>query len=147
MNAETINAIVIGVAIAAVAVAALSALIAAVALWRVSRDVGRVARSLDEAVAMVRSELPPTLRDLRESATNLRRVSDELTPRVERVDALLDEADATLQSLRATVETAEEIVRGPAAAVDRARRTVKAAGEGLARGADRLRQSIDERRR
>ncbi|HSH21294.1 MAG TPA: hypothetical protein VK992_01590, partial [Candidatus Caenarcaniphilales bacterium] len=75
---------------------------------------------------------------------NLERLSRELEPRLERVDALLDEADATATSLRATVEAAEEIVRGPQAAVDRARRTMRAAGAGLARGADRVRRTVEE---
>jgi hypothetical protein len=104
-----------------------------------------VSRSLNETVALVNNELPPTLKELRDSATNLRRVSDELSPRVERIDALLDEADATVVSLRATVEAAEDIVRGPSAAVDRARRAAGAAGRALASGADRLRHSVEHR--
>jgi len=64
---------------------------------------------------------------------------------MERVDSLLDEADASVQSLRATIEAAEEIVRGPQAAIDRARRGVLAAGAGLARGADRLVRSVQGR--
>ncbi len=61
------------------------------------------------------------------------------------VDDLLDEADASVQSLRATIEAAEDLVRGPQAAMDRARRTMRAAGEGLARGADRLVRGVQNR--
>ena len=145
MNAETVNSIVAGAGVGALVIIALSALIAAIALWRVARDVRGVTRSLNETVAVANNELPPTLKELRESSTNLRRVSDELAPRIERIDALLDEADATVVSLRATVEAAEDIVRGPSAAVDRARRAAGAAGRALASGADRLRHSVEGR--
>lgn len=145
MNADTVNAVIALAAVAALVVVALSALVVAVALWRVSADVRRVTRSLDDVTGALKAELPPTLKELRDTSTNLNRVSGELAPRLERVDALLDEADATVQSLRASAEAAEDIVRGPAAAVDRARRTVRAAGEGIARGADRLRRSVEER--
>ena len=147
MTPETVNLVVAISAGVALGVIALSALIAALALWRASRDVRRISRSLDEALGTVNTELPATLKELRQSATNLARVSAELQPRVERLDSLLDEADASVQSLRATIEAAEDIVRGPAAAMDRARRTVSAAGQGIARGADRLRRTVQERRR
>jgi hypothetical protein len=147
MSAETVNAVVVVAVAAAIIVFAVSALSVAIATWRTATTVRRVARSFDDLVSGIGTELPPTLSEMRESAHNLRRVSDELAPRLERIDALLDEGEATLGSLRATVEAAEDIVRGPAAAVDRAQRAVRAAGEGLARGADRLRHSIEERRR
>lgn len=125
---------------------ALAALIAAISLWRISRDVRRVSRSAGEALAIVNTELPATLKELRQAATNISRVAAELQPRVARVDALLDEADGTLQSLRATIEAAEDIVRGPAAAMDRAKRTVSAVGAGIAGSADRLRRQVQGRR-
>ena len=64
----------------------------------------------------INEELPATLKELRQSSANLARVTGELQPRLERVDALLDEADGSVQSLRATIEAAEDLVRGPAAA-------------------------------
>ena len=145
MTTETVNAIVAAAAVGALIAVALAALIAAVALWRVARDVRRVSRSLGDVTSALRDELPQTLKELRQTAMNLNRVSDELGPRLMRVDVLLDESEATVQSLRATVETAEDIVRGPAAAMERARRGVTVVGEGLARGADRLRRSVEER--
>jgi uncharacterized protein YoxC len=129
----------------AVLVAALAALLLAVGVYRLARDLRSLARATERTLAVVDGELPHTLGDLRAAAANLRRLSDELRPRVERVDALIDEGEQTLLSLRATAEAAEEIVRGPAAAIERTRRTVKAAGEGLARGADRLIQRMEER--
>ena len=145
MNVETVNAIVAAAAVGALVLVALAALIVAIALWRVTRDVRRVTRSLDELIGIVRDDLPPALAELRTTSASLSRVATGLEPRLQRVDALLDEADATAVSLRATAEAAEDIVRGPAAAMERAKRGVSAVGEGLARGADRLRRSVEER--
>jgi len=82
MTPETVNLVVAIAAGVALGVIALSALIAALALWRASRDVRRISRSLDEALGTVNTELPATLKELRQSATNLARVSAELQPRV-----------------------------------------------------------------
>src|SRR3954453_14529147 len=145
MTTETANAIVVAAAVGALVVVAIAALIAAIALWRVGRDVRRVTSSLDDVVGALRTELPQTLKELRQTAGNLNRVSDELGPRLMRVDNLLDESEATVQSLRATVETAEDIVRGPQAAMDRARRAAGAAGRAISSGADRLRRGVQSR--
>jgi uncharacterized protein YoxC len=146
MTPETVNLIVAITAGAALGVVALSALIAALALWRVSRDVKKVSRSASDVLGVINEELPATLKELRQTSANLTRVSTELQPRLERVDALLDEADGSVQSLRATIEAAEDLVRGPAAALDRAKRTVSAYGQGLARGAEALRKTVVNRR-
>jgi len=145
MSNDTANTIVVAAAVAALIAVAIAALIAAVALWRVARDVRRVTTSLDEVSGALRDELPPTLKELRQTAANLNRLSDELGPRLLRVDLLLDETEATIQSVRATAETAEDIVRGPAAAMDRAKRAAGAAGRALAGGADRLRRGVTGR--
>ncbi len=146
MTAETVNFVVAIAAGIALGVIALSAFIIAIAVWRLSRDVRRVTRSACETLSVVNTELPATLKELRLAATNIGRVSAELQPRIARVDALLDEADGSVASLRATIEAAEDIVRGPAAAVDRAKRTVGAIGAGITGGADRLRQQMQGRR-
>lgn len=146
MTPENVNLVIAIAAGVALGVIALSALIAALALWRVSRDVKRVSRSATEVLGVVNEELPATLKELRQTSANLTRVSSELQPRLARVDALLNEADASVQSLRATVEAAEDLVRGPAAALDRARRTVSAAGAGLARGAGNVMRTVTSRR-
>ena len=145
MTPESANTIVAAAAVAALIAVALAALIAAIALWRVARDVRRVSGSLNEVVGALRKDLPDTLKEMRETAANLNRVSDELGPRLLRVDMLLDESEATLQSLRATVETAEDIVRGPSAAMDRAKRAAGAASRALVSGADRLRRGVQSR--
>jgi len=145
MTPESANTIVAAAAVAALIAVALAALIAAIALWRVARDVRRVSGSLNEVVGALRKDLPDTLKEMRETAANLNRVSDELGPRLLRVDMLLDEGEATVQSLRATVETAEDIVRGPSAAMDRAKRAAGAASRALVSGADRLRRGVQSR--
>lgn len=145
MTAEQLN-LVFGIsAVVALAVMALAVLIAAFALVRVARDVRKVSRSATSLLAVIDQELPSTLRDLRTTSSQLARVASEVPPRLGRVDGLLDEAHASVQSLRATVEAAEDMVRGPAAAIDRAKRGVRAAGEGLSRGADRLFKSVQDR--
>ncbi|MEP7158086.1 MAG: hypothetical protein ABI797_01545 [Chloroflexota bacterium] len=146
MTPETVNLILAIAGGVALGVVALSALIAALALWRMSRDVKRISRSTSEVLGVISEELPATLKELRQSSANLARVTGELEPRLTRVDSLLDEADGSVRSLRATIEAAEDLVRGPAAAVDRAKRTVTAAGQGLARGADALVKSVTNRR-
>lgn len=145
MTGDTANLIVAGAAVAALVVLALAALVAVLSLRRMAADVSALAQSLKQTSAALNEELPPILGDLRATSASMVRLAQEVPPRVERVDALLDEADASLHSLRATVEAAEDIVRGPAAAVDRARRTVRAAGDGLARGTERLVRSVEER--
>lgn len=146
MTPENFNLVVAIAAGIALGFIALAALIAALSLWRLARDVRQVTRSANEALGVVNTELPATLKELRQAATNLDRVSAELQPRVQRVDALLNEADGTLRSLRATIEAAEDIVRGPAAAVERAKRMVDAAGATIVGGADRLRRTVTGRR-
>ena len=130
--------------VAALAVLAVSAVALTIGALRLARDLRRLVRASERTLQMVETELPATLKDLRTAAANVERLTTELSPRLERVDGLMDELDATTLSLRATVEAAEDIVRGPAAAVDRAKRTVRAAGGGLARGADRLRRSVED---
>jgi len=142
---EQLVLLVAGAAAGALIVLALTVVVLAVAIRRLLRELSGLLSAAEETTRLVNEQLPATLADLRGASANLARLSAEADPRLERVDGLLDEGEQTLLSLRATVEAAEEMVRGPAAAVDRARRTVKAAGEGLARGADRLRKSVEER--
>src|SRR4051794_36535941 len=145
MTTETANAIVVAAAVGALVVVAIAALIAAIALWRVSRDVRRVSASLESVTGALNTELPQTLKELRQTATNLNRVSDELGPRLMRVDFLLGESGATVHWWRAPVERGEDTARGPQAAMERARRAAGPAGRALAGGADRLRRGVESR--
>ncbi len=145
MTADQVNILLAGVAVGSLVVIALAALMSALAARRLSRHVSATATAARHLVEQMQDEVSPALDDMRRAAADVARLAAELPPRLERVDALLDEADATVASLRATAEAAEEMVRGPAAAVDRARRTVNAAGQGLARGADRLVRGVKDR--
>jgi ABC-type transporter Mla subunit MlaD len=141
---EQLILVLAAAAVGALVVIALTAILLAIAVRRLLRDLAGLSAAAEETTSLINEQLPATLADLRGASANLARLSGELDPRLERVDGLLDESEQTLLSLRATVEAAEEMVRGPAAAVDRARRTVRAAGEGLARGADKLRRGVEE---
>ena len=145
MTADQLNLVFGVAAIVSLAVIALAALVGALALRRAATDVRRVARSASQLLDVMNQEVPAALRDLRTTSAQLARVAAEVPPRLERVDGLLEEADASVQSLRATIEAAEDMVRGPAAALDRAKRGVQSAGAGLARGADQLRQRMQHR--
>ena len=139
------NALLNIAVVVALAVAALAALLLAVGVYRLARDLASLSRATERTLGVIDAELPPTLADLRAASANLRRLSEEIQPRLERIDGVVSEGEQTMLALRATAEAAEEIVRGPAVAIERTRRTVKAAGEGLARGADRLRQRMEDR--
>jgi hypothetical protein len=145
VTVEQVNMIVAVVAVAALVVLALAALLMVISVRRMARDVSALSHALDGALAAVNEELPPTLKDLRATSASLARLAEEVPPRMERLDLLLDEADASVKSLRATIEAAEDIVRGPSAAVDRARRAAGAAGRSLAHGADKLRRGVEDR--
>jgi uncharacterized protein YoxC len=144
MSQSDLTIALAGAAVICLAVVAVSALVLAIALVRLARDLRTLSGSADRTLRAVEDELAPALRDLRETSAKLSRLTDEVNPRLERVDGLLDESERAALALRATAEAAEDLVRGPAAAMDRARRTVRAAGEGLARGADRLRRNVED---
>lgn len=131
MTTETLF-LVIG---AASVVVALSTGAIAWAVVRLSADLRRTLRALDDEVA-------PTLRHVRAAAEAAERVALELTPRIERLDALADETEATLARAREGIDAAVSIVRGPADVMEGARRTVQSVGQGLASGADRLRRRV-----
>ena len=120
MSNDTANTIVVVAAVAALVSVAIAALIAAIALWR-----ARARRATCHRLARCKStwcvarRIATDFEGTSSDSTNLNRLSDELGPRLLRVDLLLDETEATIQSVRATAETAEDIVRGPAAAMDR----------------------------
>lgn len=139
------NALLNIAVVAALVVAALAALLLAVGVYRLARELASLSRATERTLSVIDTELPQALADLRIAAANVRRLSEELEPRLARADGLIDEGEQTLLALRSTAEAAEEIVRGPAAAIERTRRTVRAAGEGIARGADRLRQRVEDR--
>ena len=108
----------------ALLLAAISLFLLAIAGVRLAGEARGVLRSASRLLVIVEAEVPATLRHLRIVADNLRQVSTELEPRLQRTDALLDEADATLAALRSSFEATEAIIRGPFDAVARATRGV-----------------------
>lgn len=116
----------------------------AVATVRLAAEARRVVGRSDHLLAALGTELPPTVAQARELGANVSRLATELQARLDRVDALLEEADASLVSLRSSLEGVEEVVRGPLDAVDRARRRVGSLGSGLADRVERFRQRVEE---
>lgn len=130
--------VVWAVVAAALVVVAIAVVVLAVALTRLARDAGVLVANTDRLLGVVAGDLPPTMGHVRELSANLERLSGEIDPRLQRVDALMDEAEATLAILRSSLEATEEIVRGPLDAVNNARQAARSIGEGIASGADRL---------
>lgn len=118
-----------------VALMAVSLVVIAVVAYRSSRAVRSSLERLD-------AELPATLRQARSTAEEVSIAVADAKPRLERLDALADEAEATLATLRGTLAATQSIVRGPADVVEGARRTVQTVGEGIVSGADRLRRRL-----
>ena len=127
----------------ALVIVALAALVLAVAAARLAGDVRRLTVRTDRLLESLEAQLPPTLASTRELSGNLARLSSELAPRLGRVDELLEETQATLATLRSSLEATEDIVRGPADAVAGVQRTVRSLGEGLAQGAERILRRFD----
>ena len=128
------------VATAALVVVALAVVLASIALFGLARDARRLTARAEQLLAVVDSELPPTLAQLRRLSANLEQFSTELQPRLRRVDRLTDEAEATLAALRSSVEATQEVVRLPRTAVARVQRTIREVGEGLSDQAERVRR-------
>jgi uncharacterized protein YoxC len=131
MTIETLWAIL---AVSAVVIAVALAIVALVALL-VARDARRTLRSLD-------AELAPTLRQARETTASMGRLATDLQARIERLDRLADETEATLVAVRGAADSAQTFVRGPADVVEGARRTAESVGRGILTGADRLRRRM-----
>ena len=55
-------------------------------------------------------------------------LADDLPPRLERLDALLDESDETLAAVRASAEATEQVARVPLDAVERVRHVLRRGG-------------------
>lgn len=130
----------------ALVVVAIAVTVLAVALTRLARDARLLIASSDRMLGLIATDLPPTLGHVRELSANLERLSGELEPRLQRIDELMDETEATLAVLRSSLEATEEIVRGPLDAVNNARNAARSIGEGIASGADRLLRRGQSRR-
>jgi uncharacterized protein YoxC len=139
MTAQDLALVVIALATAVVAV---SFVVIAVSVWGLGRDVGELARRGDALFEVLEHELPPTIQQLRELAAGASELTTAAQPRLERLDGLLQEAEATLVAVREVSVSLNGLVGGPAATVSSVKRSVKSMGEGVASGADRLRRAI-----
>ncbi|MFN2483994.1 MAG: hypothetical protein ABR509_03545 [Candidatus Limnocylindria bacterium] len=116
----------VGIGLLLIGVAALVLVVASLPLLRESRRLVTDARRL---AALADSELRPTLERLREVAARLEALSGEAPARLDRLDVLMDNADATLTSVR----TASDMVA----------RYAGVPGAGIATVAARLRRARD----
>ena len=133
----------------ALIVIAISALVVAVAFVLIAvavRSLGHDARGLTEhsksLLAVLERDLPPAIEQLRELEVSVQQLTTAATPRLERLDRLADEAEATLVAVREVSTTLNGLVRGPADTVSSVKRSVRSVGEGVFSGADRIRRAI-----
>ncbi len=129
------------IAVAAAVIAA-SVVAIAVALWRLAMDARVTASRADRVLAMLDTELPPTLASLRASAAEFDALAGESAARLIVVERLAEEGQETMVAVRELSSSVNEILRGPADTVSGVRRSAKMVGTGISVGADRLRRAI-----
>jgi uncharacterized protein YoxC len=123
-------------------VVALAFVLIAVAVRDLGRDARRLAQHSQALITALEKELPPTIQQVRDLGTSVTDLSKAAEPRLERLDRLSDEAEATLIAVREVSSTLNGLVRGPADTVSGVKRSVRVVGEGIASGADRLRKAV-----
>ena len=131
--------LVIGVA--AIVIAASVAVIA-LAVWRLAGDARTTTGHADRVLAMLDTELPPTLAAVRASARELDALAGESAARLVVVERLAEEGQETMVAVRELSASVNEILRGPADTVNGVRRSARMVGTGISQGADRLRRAI-----
>ncbi len=119
-----------GVLAAAALIVALALLVLLVALLRLMREARATLASGTRLLALLEAELPPTLGHMRDLTAKLDELADQLPPRLEHLDALLDEGDETLAALRSSAEATEQVVRVPLDAMKRVQRGLRIGGSG-----------------
>ena len=129
------------VALAAIIVAG-SAAVIAWATWRLAADARLTAREGQQLSAVLRVELPATLKALERASDSLEQLAGESAGRLVTLDALAVEGEATMVAVRELAGSLNEIMRGPADTVSGVRRSARMMGDGLVHGADRLRRAI-----
>jgi methyl-accepting chemotaxis protein len=127
-------------ALALVAMAVAMILIALLVL-RLSSDVRRLLASSERLVDETNRDLPGAIAEVRSLASSLRNASDGLEPRLDRLDRLADEAEATLVTVRTAAESVGEVVNGPLAAIGGVSRGLRGVAEGIGVQASRLRRA------
>jgi uncharacterized protein YoxC len=113
------------IAAVALLVIAVAVLVLALSVVGLVREARSVVRAGARTMAVIESELPPTLKHLRDLAARLDATARDLPPRLERLDGLLEEGELTLAAVRSSAEAAEDIARAPREAVDRVGRGLR----------------------
>jgi hypothetical protein len=126
----------------AVGVIAVSAVVVAVALWRLSADARATTDRASAVLTMLDTELPPTLAALRTTSHELDELAGESAARLIVIERLAVEGEQTMAAVRELSTSVNEILRGPADTVSGVRRSVSMVGTGISQGADRLRRAI-----
>jgi uncharacterized protein YoxC len=110
---------------AALLIIAVALLVLALSVIGLVREARSVVRASARIMAVVETELPPTLGHLRDLAARLQATAEGLPPRLERIDGLIAEGEQTLAAVRSSAEAAQEIARAPREAVDRVGRGLR----------------------
>jgi uncharacterized protein YoxC len=139
MTTQDLAMVVIAISVAVVAVA--FGLIA-VSVRGLSRDAQELVTHGQALMAVLERDVPPTIQQVRELTTSLSALSSVAQPKLERLDGLADEVEATLVAVREVSASLNGLVGGPAATVSNVKRSIKTVGEGMASGADRIRRAI-----
>jgi uncharacterized protein YoxC len=139
MTTQDLAMVVIAISAAVVAVAFV---IVAVSVRGLSADARDVARHSQALIAVLERDLPPTIQQARELGAGISAVTTEAQPRLERVDSLLVEAEATLIAVREVSNSLNGLVGGPAATVSSVKRSVTTMAGGVVAAGDRIRRAI-----
>lgn len=139
MTTQDLALVVIAISVAVVAVAFV---LIAVSVRGLSRDARELVTHSEALMAVLERDVPPTIQQVRELTTSLAALSSAAQPKLERLDGLADEAEATLVAVREVSSSLNGLVGGPAATVSNVKRSIKTVGEGMASGADRIRRAI-----
>jgi len=139
MTTQDLAMVVIAISAAVVAVAFV---IVAVSVRGLSRDAREVAQHSEALITVLERELPPTIQQVRQLGTSIEALTTEAKPRLERVDSLLEEAEATLIAVREVSNSLNGLVGGPAATVARVKRSVTTMAGGVVSAGDRIRRAI-----
>jgi uncharacterized protein YoxC len=139
MTTQDLAMVVIAISAAVVAVAFV---LIAVSVYGLSHDARELGQRSDALIAALERELPPTIAQARELSASAAQLASAAQPRLDRLDSLADEAEATLIAVREVAATLNGLVRGPADTVSGVKRSVRVVGEGVASGANRIRRAI-----
>lgn len=128
---SVVYAVGVGVGVVLIAVALIVFVVASLPLLGDMRRLVADARRLS---ALTETELRPTLAELRQLTATLNEVSGELRPRLERIDALAAEAEATLGSVGRAADALSRYADLPAAGIASVTAGLRRAGGLFGRG-------------